>query len=57
MIPPNNRDPRAVKLVAKSIYRELASGGFADKDVVALASELLSLVTDDVRARKSSASA
>jgi hypothetical protein len=47
-----NQDPRAVKVVAKSIYRELVDGGFREADVMALAGELLSLVASGVRARR-----
>ena len=46
------RDPRAVQIVAKSIYRELVEGGFGEQDVMALAGELLSLVASGVRARR-----
>ena len=47
------RDPMALKIVAKSIYRELVDGGFGDQDVMALAGELLSLVASGVKARRS----
>ncbi len=46
------RDPRAVKVVAKSIYRELVDSGFAEADVMALAGELLSLVANGVASRR-----
>ena len=46
------RDPKALKIVAKSIYRELVDGGFGDQDVMALAGELLSLVASGVKARR-----
>jgi hypothetical protein len=46
------RDAKAVKIVAKSIYRELQEGGFADQDVIALAGELLTLVANGVKARR-----
>ena len=36
---------RAVKILAKSIYRDLESQGFDEKQIVALATELLSEVT------------
>jgi hypothetical protein len=45
----NPHDPRAVRILAKSIYRELRGSGFSEQDVMALASELLSLVTTDVK--------
>lgn len=45
-------DPRAVKAVAKSIYRELVESGFREADVMALAGELLSLVATGVREKR-----
>jgi hypothetical protein len=42
-------DPRAVRIVAKSIYRELRASGFSEEHMMALAGELLSLVTSDVK--------
>ncbi len=45
-------DPRALKIVAKSIYRELVDGGFGEQDVMALASELLGLVASGVKERR-----
>ena len=36
---------RAVKILAKSIYRDLESQGFDEKQIVALATELISEVT------------
>jgi hypothetical protein len=42
-------DPRAVRILAKSIYRDLRATGLSERDVMALAGELLSLVTTDVR--------
>ena len=46
-------DPRAVEILAKNIYREFRASGFTERDVLALAGELLSLVTRDVKAEKS----
>lgn len=45
-------DPRAVQVVAKSIYRELVASGFREADVMALAGELLSLVATGVREKR-----
>ena len=42
-------DPKAVAILAKNIYREFRAGGFSERDVMALAGELLALVTSDVR--------
>ncbi len=43
-------DPRAVEILAKNIYREFRASGFSERDVLALAGELLALVTRDVKA-------
>ena len=48
----DSRDPRALRIVAKSIYRELVADGFDEQDVIALAGELLGLVASGVRARR-----
>jgi hypothetical protein len=42
-------DPKAVAILAKNIYREFRAGGFSERDVMALAGELLALVTSEVR--------
>jgi hypothetical protein len=46
------REPRTLAILAKTIYRELRSSGFEARDVIALAGELLSQVTSEVRAGK-----
>jgi hypothetical protein len=43
------QDPRAVRILAKNIYREFRASGFSEQDVMALAGELLALVTTDVK--------
>ena len=48
-VPPTPNDPRAVRILAKSIYRELRASGLSERDVLAMAGELLDLVTSDVR--------
>ncbi len=45
-------DPRALRIVAKSIYRELRSSGLAEQDVMAVAGELLSLLAAEVKDRR-----
>ena len=40
---------RSVRILAKSIFRELKSQGYDEKQIVALATELLSEVTDKMR--------
>lgn len=44
-------DARAVRILAKTIYRELRAAGLGDKEVVSVASELLSQLSSDVRDR------
>jgi len=46
---PRANDPKAVAILAKNIYREFRAGGFNERDVMALAGELLELVASDVR--------
>ncbi len=43
------RDPRAIAILAKTIYRELRANGFEERDVISLAGELLGQVTSEVR--------
>lgn len=44
---------RAVKILAKSIYRDLEAQGFDEKQIVSLATELISEVTTKMSASKS----
>jgi hypothetical protein len=39
---------RAVKILAKSIYRDLEAQGFDEKQIVSLATELISEVTNRI---------
>lgn len=48
-IPRTTHDGRAVKIVAKSLHRELVEGGFRATDIITLAGELLALVASGVR--------
>ena len=47
------RDPRALAILAKTIYRELRASGYAERDVMTLASELLGMVATEVQGRRS----
>jgi hypothetical protein len=47
-----SHDPRALRILAKSIYRELRQGGLQEEDVMSLAGELLSLVAGEVKDRR-----
>jgi len=42
----------AAPILAKSIYRELRSSGLQAEEVIAIASELLGLVSAEVRERR-----
>ncbi|MBX3270031.1 MAG: hypothetical protein KF729_07200 [Sandaracinaceae bacterium] len=42
-------EPRALRILAKSVFRELKSTGYSRSDVVAFATEMLSLVSTDIR--------
>jgi len=44
-----SRDPRALTILAKTIYRELRSSGYGAREVMVLASELLGMVAADVK--------
>jgi hypothetical protein len=46
---PGARDPRALAILARTIYRELRTSGFEARDVIALAGELLGQVTSEFR--------
>jgi hypothetical protein len=39
---------RSVRILAKTIYRELKSQGYGDRQIVALATELLTEVTEEM---------
>ena len=41
-------DPKALKILAKSIFRELRSQGYEATQVVSFATEIISLVTSDI---------
>jgi len=47
-----SHDPRALRILAKTIYRELRQGGLLEEDVMSLAGELLALVTSEVKDRR-----
>ena len=45
--------PRALRILAKSVFRELKSSGYSRSDMLAFATEMLSLVSSDLRDEKS----
>lgn len=48
----SDHDPRSLKILAKTFYRELRGRGYDEREVVALAGELLGLVSTEVRERR-----
>jgi hypothetical protein len=49
---PGVRDPKALAILAKTIYRELRGSGYAERDVMTLAGELLGMVATEVKGRR-----
>ena len=43
-------DPRGKRILAKTIYRELRGAGAGEREIIAIATELLGLVAEDLRA-------
>lgn len=48
-IPPEANHGRAVKILAKSIYKELRQNGYTRNEIVAFSTELLGLVTTEIK--------
>jgi hypothetical protein len=46
---PAQRDPKALKIMAKSLYRQLRESGYERGDVLSFASELLTQVSSESR--------
>lgn len=40
---------KSVKILAKSLFRELRSNGYDDRQIVALSTELIGLLTTDIK--------
>lgn len=47
--PPSAAQQRALKILAKSIYRELKGSGYSRTDIVSFTTELLDLVTAEIK--------
>ena len=45
----SNGHSRALKILAKSIFKELRQNGYTRGEIVAFSTELLSLVTDEIK--------
>ncbi len=46
---PRAEHEKALKILAKSIFRELRANGYEPRELVALSTELLELVTSEIR--------
>ncbi|MBZ0117288.1 MAG: hypothetical protein K8H88_09850 [Sandaracinaceae bacterium] len=50
MTTPATQSPdRALRILAKSVFKELKGTGYSRSDIVAFATEMLSLVSSDIR--------
>lgn len=47
---------KALKIIAKSLFRELKENGYDSRQIVSVSSELISLVTTDLRTTRSATS-
>jgi hypothetical protein len=47
--PPLPNREKALKILSKSIYKDLRQNGYEPRQIVALASEIISLVTLDIK--------
>ena len=45
---------KAIKILAKSIYRQMRESGYDTREIVALSSELIGLITTDIKPDASS---
>ncbi len=46
---PTPNKERALRILSRSLYRELRQNGYEPKQIVALATELISQVTSDIK--------
>jgi len=54
VIAPRAEREKALKILAKSIFRELRTQGYDAREIVSLSTELLSLITTDIKPTDSS---
>ena len=48
-VSPMKQQDKALKIIAKSLYKELKENGYNSRQIVSLSTELISLVTTDLR--------
>lgn len=44
-----NTDAKGTKILARSFFHQLRSGGYTSNEIIAVAAELIDLVTSDLR--------
>ena len=49
--PPSSDNPRRAPILAKTIFRELRANGLCEREIMAVASELLGQVAADLRSQ------
>ena len=49
--PNYNSSANMTKVIAENIFKDLRAYGLADKDIVAISSEILNRLTDDLKSR------
>lgn len=50
-----SKNPRALQIIAKTIYREMRTAGLTEEDLMSVASEMLSLVAGEMKDRRDAA--
>jgi len=48
-VPKNTKDSRASRILARTIFRDMRQSGYECQQILALATELIELVTKDMR--------
>jgi hypothetical protein len=52
---PAGQHDRSLKIIAKSLFKELKANGYDSRHIVSLSTELISLVTSDLRGEQAAA--
>jgi hypothetical protein len=47
--PPEQADPRAAKILARSLFKDLVAHGMSSDQIIAVASELIAHVTQELK--------
>jgi hypothetical protein len=57
MVVPSMLDNKATKILAKSLFKELRSNGYSANQILGLTTEIIELVTQDLRDANAAAAA